>query len=324
MLTLTESDITGVKSGDVVALKVGDSFDYRGHKGIIIKEYPQDKFDKKANYKLYRVEINGKERDLSLEDIQRKYPKGKNIESGTPLIDKNNPNSRVWYNGVIFQTDGTPKVVVDYVFNDRGKMMQDEMYIDYEAFDERFTPIKSENAVKKAKKEIKEFTDSLPVSLGGLTESEKKEKAKKINEITDKYKVKSKQEITPTEEKKITKATSIKPKNLKDVYKAGREIFGLNRSQALAQAIIVNTVVNKVAKNRGVTPEKVWSEIEFRKGLSNDAQVLYQAVWHGSPYEFDKFRLDKIGTGEGAQAYGWGLYFTDVSDIARDTTLAIS
>ena len=27
-------------------------------------------------------------------------------------------------------------------------------------------------------------------------------------------------------------------------------------------------------------------------------------VWHGSPYKFNKFDASKIGTGEGAQAYG--------------------
>ena len=41
------------------------------------------------------------------------------------------------------------------------------------------------------------------------------------------------------------------------------------------------------------------------------------AVYHGSPYSFDQFSLDHIGTGEGAQAYGWGLYFTDKKEIAE-------
>ena len=36
---------------------------------------------------------------------------------------------------------------------------------------------------------------------------------------------------------------------------------------------------------------------------------FYQVAYHGSPYLFDKFTLDHIGEGEGAQAHGWGLYF---------------
>lgn len=47
-------------------------------------------------------------------------------------------------------------------------------------------------------------------------------------------------------------------------------------------------------------------------------------VWHGSPHKFDKFDSSKIGTGEGAQAYGHGLYFAESDEVAKgyQTTLA--
>jgi len=40
-------------------------------------------------------------------------------------------------------------------------------------------------------------------------------------------------------------------------------------------------------------------------------------AYHGSPHSFDQFDLGKIGTGEGAQAYGHGLYFAENEGIAR-------
>jgi hypothetical protein len=40
-------------------------------------------------------------------------------------------------------------------------------------------------------------------------------------------------------------------------------------------------------------------------------------AFHGSPHSFDRFSLDKIGTGEGAQAYGHGLYFAESEGVAR-------
>ena len=40
-------------------------------------------------------------------------------------------------------------------------------------------------------------------------------------------------------------------------------------------------------------------------------------AFHGTPHKVDKFSMDKIGTGEGAQAYGHGLYFADSEDVAR-------
>lgn len=39
-------------------------------------------------------------------------------------------------------------------------------------------------------------------------------------------------------------------------------------------------------------------------------------VWHGSPHKFDKFDASKIGTGEGAQAYGHGLYLAESPEVA--------
>jgi hypothetical protein len=40
-------------------------------------------------------------------------------------------------------------------------------------------------------------------------------------------------------------------------------------------------------------------------------------LFHGSPHDFDRFSMSKIGTGEGAQAYGHGLYFAENEGIAR-------
>lgn len=41
-------------------------------------------------------------------------------------------------------------------------------------------------------------------------------------------------------------------------------------------------------------------------------------VWHGSPHKFSKFDSSKIGTGEGAQAYGHGLYLAESKDVAGE------
>lgn len=43
--------------------------------------------------------------------------------------------------------------------------------------------------------------------------------------------------------------------------------------------------------------------------LKNQYPAFYQLAYHGTPHNFDKFTLDHIGSGEGAQAHGWGLYF---------------
>lgn len=48
-------------------------------------------------------------------------------------------------------------------------------------------------------------------------------------------------------------------------------------------------------------------------GSARDAIRAY----HGSPHQFDRFDMSRIGTGEGAQAYGHGLYFAGNENVAR-------
>ena len=49
--------------------------------------------------------------------------------------------------------------------------------------------------------------------------------------------------------------------------------------------------------------------------LDDDAEL--QIVYHGSGAKFNNFDHSHMGEGEGAQAYGWGSYVTDVEDIGR-------
>ena len=66
------------------------------------------------------------------------------------------------------------------------------------------------------------------------------------------------------------------------------------------------------------------NSIPNEKDLSNyrnaNSNIFYQSAWHGSPHDFDTFDLGAIGTGEGNQVHGWGLYFAKdkkVSDLYR-------
>ncbi len=52
---------------------------------------------------------------------------------------------------------------------------------------------------------------------------------------------------------------------------------------------------------------------------AGDMADLAQGIraYHGSPYSFDQFDMSKVGSGEGAQAYGHGLYFAGNEDVAQ-------
>lgn len=57
----------------------------------------------------------------------------------------------------------------------------------------------------------------------------------------------------------------------------------------------------------------------FSNALVSSAGLInFLPAYHGTPFEVDKFKLANIGTGEGAQAYGWGLYFAQAKAVAEE------
>lgn len=58
-------------------------------------------------------------------------------------------------------------------------------------------------------------------------------------------------------------------------------------------------------------------QVKAATGSADDAAKAGIRAYHGSPHDFDKFDMSKIGTGEGAQAYGHGLYFAEAEDVAK-------
>jgi hypothetical protein len=85
---------------------------------------------------------------------------------------------------------------------------------------------------------------------------------------------------------------------------------GIGRALDLAGLVTLSSGAFPAAKGAGQ---------ELRAGIK---------AYHGSPHDFDKFQLSKIGTGEGAQAYGHGLYFAENEAIAKSyrdglTSLAV-
>ncbi len=62
----------------------------------------------------------------------------------------------------------------------------------------------------------------------------------------------------------------------------------------------------------------------IKEGKSDKNNFVEQRAYHGSGADFEKFDHSHMGEGEGAQAYGWGTYVTEVDGIAKEyaTTIA--
>lgn len=59
---------------------------------------------------------------------------------------------------------------------------------------------------------------------------------------------------------------------------------------------------------------RLTSEVAQRKGFQT---TLFQPAFHGSPHRFEQFSLHAIGSGEGNQTFGWGLYFASQREVAE-------
>ena len=77
-----------------------------------------------------------------------------------------------------------------------------------------------------------------------------------------------------------------------------------NYNESLAQA----------SKERGYGPKTQ----ELAQAMAEAYNPVGITTWHGSPHTFNKFDLSKIGTGEGSQAYGHGLYVAQNPNVAKE------
>lgn len=84
---------------------------------------------------------------------------------------------------------------------------------------------------------------------------------------------------------------------------AGNYVGGILGATAVLPAAKVAAIPAKIAAN------------EVAQGIR---------AYHGSPHSFDKFDMSKIGTGEGAQVYGHGLYFAENEGVAKGYRDALS
>lgn len=114
-----------------------------------------------------------------------------------------------------------------------------------------------------------------------------------------------------------------------EVYTKVRELLetstkGHIRQQAHEDALLVAThadvfaQIMREAGNSRYTAMDYLNTVRFDvnaklKGKDGYAQV----AWHGSPHDFDEFDLGAIGSGEGNQAHGWGLYFAKNKEVAQ-------
>jgi len=96
-----------------------------------------------------------------------------------------------------------------------------------------------------------------------------------------------------------------------------REYFRLRGQKSGADVPEQVRILEEVAAERGL-PLGGAKSAEGTLGAALTRIPNPLKAYHGSPHDFDQFSLSKIGTGEGAQAYGHGLYFAENEGVAKE------
>jgi hypothetical protein len=105
-----------------------------------------------------------------------------------------------------------------------------------------------------------------------------------------------------------------------------RRIRGLiDDPSGTLQAITARGQENAQAHMNALTgqPYNPQYDADYKQAMQ-DAALAAMTVYHGSPHKFDKFDMSKIGTGEGAQAYGHGLYMAEKPGVADEYATKLS
>ena len=90
------------------------------------------------------------------------------------------------------------------------------------------------------------------------------------------------------------------------------QAVGQMTSNTAFDTISIKDILNGVKDGKGVL------YVDNNGNGNYYTQTYNQSAWHGSPHDFDTFDLGAIGTGEGNQAHGWGLYFAKDKKIAEN------
>lgn len=91
---------------------------------------------------------------------------------------------------------------------------------------------------------------------------------------------------------------------------------------ASPRAMEVADAIRQAAEE--ILPPQVRVQVVDTLGAPGDEGLFAIRAFHGTPHDFDRFDMGKIGTGEGAQVFGHGLYFAENEAVAKGYREALS
>lgn len=105
-------------------------------------------------------------------------------------------------------------------------------------------------------------------------------------------------------------------RNPKETLQTALDDALVRRPQAARQMLSAATDESSANLRSGRGMNEGPANARLAQALADAYNPAGMIVWHGSPHAFTRFDSSKIGTGEGAQAYGHGLYLAESPKVA--------
>ena len=135
-------------------------------------------------------------------------------------------------------------------------------------------------------------------------------KAMKADPVLKQMYVEAKKEIDAADEM-VTQKYSALPEDLRQQKAVGKSAQPPTREESILRDVVIEHM-------KGSGLDVIGTEDGQRVlDMANDDSAKEHRVYHGSGADFDHFDHSHMGEGEGAQAYGWGTYVTEVKGIAE-------
>ena len=122
----------------------------------------------------------------------------------------------------------------------------------------------------------------------------------------------NKSETLQGEKEKSEKGTQENPIDKINEHRATEGLEEVSEEE-----VALRDALNEQLKKSGIDVVTDVEDGERVLAMAEDNDVKENKVYHGSGADFDEFDHSHIGEGEGAQAFGWGTYLTEVKGIGE-------
>ena len=209
-------------------------------------------------------------------------------------------------------TDGEKSSATgDVVPSGKGKSVERNEVLEYEKALDHLEDVEQKWGDKIQDYVFEHYPTQATTSAESTSEKGLQErKAMKADPVLKQMYAEAKKEIDAADEM-VTQKYSALPEDLRQQKAVGKSAQAPTREESILRDVVIEHM-------KGSGLDVIGTEDGQRVlDMANDDGAKEHRVYHGSGADFDHFDHSHMGEGEGAQAYGWGTYVTEVRGIGE-------